>query len=167
MWQHRKYKSGTDWCLWRWTRVPSEFITRLHVVMIAGYALMVHWIDRPDPEPFRHDHPVTFLSLIAKGWYVEDRLTNGKLRERKKRSWFNFIKASPSDRHRIIEVAVGGAVTIVFAAPASRNWGYHTVYPEWTYWRDYQAAERKAAEQGGSWRDHLVPTITDKHNHHK
>ena len=61
MLRHRKYKSGSRWALWRWTEVPSEFITRLHIFMTPFGALVMHWIKKPDPEPWKHDHPVTFL----------------------------------------------------------------------------------------------------------
>lgn len=138
MLKSRKYKSGTGWCLWRWTEVDSEYITRLHVVKATFGALCVHWIKKPDPEPYTHDHPVTFLSLILWGGYTEWR--NGVVR---KRRWFNFIRASALDRHTIIEVKPN-TVTLCFMGPKTREWGFHTS-SGWTNWKSYYAALRAKA----------------------
>jgi hypothetical protein len=73
MLKHREYKSGSKWAFWRWTFVPSQFITRLHLIKAPSWSLVIHWITKPDPEPFMHDHPVSFWSLIFKGSYVERR----------------------------------------------------------------------------------------------
>ena len=52
----RKYKSGTGWCVWRWTDVDSEYILRLHVVKTPWFAVCLHWI-RAEP----HDrHRIVF-----------------------------------------------------------------------------------------------------------
>jgi len=134
LWAHRKYKSGTGWCVWRWTEVDSEFIVRLHLVKTPWFALCVHWIRKPDPEPYLHDHPVSFLSFILSGAYAEIR--DGMIRWREH---FNFICAT--DAHSIIAVDPN-TVTLCFMGPKVREWGYHT--PQgWVCWRDYFAAQRQ------------------------
>lgn len=120
----RKYKSGTSWCFWRWTEVDSEYITRLHLVKTPWFAICVHWIKKPDPEPFLHDHPVTFLSIILKGWYVESRWINSTV-YLIQHCYYNWIIASPDDRHTIESVSPGGAVTLCFMGPKTREWGFH------------------------------------------
>lgn len=132
----RKYRTGTVWCFWRWTEVQSEYIVRLHVVKTPWFAICVHWIKKPDPDPYLHDHPVTFLSLILRGWYEECR---GNLHWQLNR-WFNFIRST--DVHSIVECDPR-TVTLCFMGPKTREWGFHT--PKgWVYWRDYYAAAKAA-----------------------
>jgi hypothetical protein len=134
---NRKYKSGTAWGVWRWTDVASEYIVRLHVLKTPWFAICLHWFNKPDPEPFDHDHPVTFLSLILRGSYTEQR--NGKL---KRRRWFNFIRASSNDQHTIVGLH-GKPLTLCFMGPKTREWGFHD--PKgWIGWKDYYANKRQA-----------------------
>lgn len=141
----RKYKSGTGWCFWRWTDVDSEYILRLHVFKTPWFALCLHWINKPDAEKWLHDHPVSFLSCILRGGYTELRCTGEGIRARV-HTWFNWVRASKADRHRIVRVRPN-TLTMCFMGPKTREWGFHM--PEgWVYWKDYyakQRAERKAA----------------------
>ncbi len=136
----RKYVTGTKWCVWRWTDVDSEYITRLHLIKTPWFAVCLHWIHKPDPEPYLHDHPVSFLSIILKGWYKEfvPDYFEGFWRIVARR-WFNWVRAT--DQHSISYVSPGGALTLCFMGPKTREWGFHT--PEgWVYWRDYYAKQR-------------------------
>lgn len=118
--------------------------------MTPWFAICVHWINKPDAEPHLHDHPVSFLSLILRGWYEEERITHvhlpslgyiGDETRSGRRTWWNYIKASSGDRHRITQVRPG-TVTLCFMGPKKREWGFHT--PEgWVYWKDYNAAKYK------------------------
>jgi len=126
----RKYKSGTTWCFWRWTEVDSKYITRLHIIKTPWFAICLHWLHKPDPEPFHHDHPVSFLSVILWGAYSEIR--NGKF---KFRYYFNYMSASPNDRHTIVSVSPN-TLTLAFMGPKVRDWGFHTD-KGWVYWKDY------------------------------
>jgi hypothetical protein len=124
----REYKSGTRFCAWRWTYVPTDYIIRLHLVKTPWFALCLHWLNHPDPEPWLHDHPVTFLSLILRGGYSEIRY-NGEYRRR----WYNFIRAN--DAHTITHTD-SNTLTFAFMGPKVRDWGYHTD-KGWVYWKDY------------------------------
>lgn len=131
----RKYKSGTGWCVWRWSEVPTNYILRLHVIKTPWFAVCVHWLNSPDPEPFDHDHPVTFLSIILRGWYTEKRTRALDFHHVITHRWFNFIRATPADCHTI--TAVGpNTVTLCFMGPKVREWGYHGEHG-WDYWKDY------------------------------
>lgn len=102
LFRNRKYKSGTGWCFFRWTDVDSEYIVRLHLFKTPWFALCLHWILKPDPEPYHHDHPVSFLSLILRGGYVEqvpDGYTGNSTRVHR---WYNWIRATPDQRHTIV-----------------------------------------------------------------
>ena len=128
----RKYKTGTVWCIWRWTEVPSNYILRLHLIKTPWFAICLHWINGPDPEPFNHDHPVSFLSLILNGGYVEHRNNQYKFR-----SWWNYIKANAMDKHTIVSVSPN-TLTLCLMGPKTREWGFHT-NKGWVYWKDYYA----------------------------
>lgn len=137
----RKYKSGTTWCFWRWTEVASKYITRLHVVKTPWFAVCLHWLHKPDPEPHDHDHPVSFLSIILRGGYHEQR--NGHIRHRR---FFNFMRASPSDYHTIVMTELG-TLTLCLMGPKVREWGFHTE-DGWVFWKDYYANKRKTERAG-------------------
>lgn len=131
----RKYKSGTIWCAWRWSEVDSEYILRLHVVKTPWFAVCLHWIRKADAEPWLHDHPVSFLSLILRGGYAELRATGDGDIGHKVHRWFNFVRASSKDRHRIIFTR-HNTLTLCFMGPKTREWGFHM--PEgWVMWKDY------------------------------
>lgn len=143
----REYKSGTRWCIWRWSLVPSDFIRRLHLIKTPWFAVVLHWIRKPDEEPWLHDHPVTFLSLILRGWYQERRekfetvdggmgfVGGGYEDYSGKRKWWNFIRASKYDRHTITDCDPK-TLTLCFMGPVRRQWGYHTD-SGWKFWKDY------------------------------
>lgn len=143
----REYKSGMRWCFFRWTEVRSKYIKRLHILKTPWFAICLHWIMRPDPEPYLHDHPVTFLSLILRGAYAERRhkpthpKDNGY--DLKVHRWYNFIRATPEDRHQIIYTR-HNTLTLCFMGPVARQWGYHTD-DGWVYWKDYEKQMRREA----------------------
>lgn len=151
----REYKSGTGWCLWRWTKVESEYILRLHVVKTPWGAICLHWIRKPDREPWLHDHPVTFLSLVLRGGYSELRVTSWPVVDVVTHRWFNVIRASQFDVHRIT-ACDKGALTLCFMGPKTREWGFHVPARikagGWIGWKEYYS--RLAAGEtmrDGSW----------------
>lgn len=133
-----EYKSGTRWCFWRWSIVPSDYIRRLHIVKTPWFAICLHWINHPDPEPHLHDHPVTFLSIILRGWYVE-RFKDLRLDDRFRVEWrrrTNFIRGDRDYRHKITRVSNGGCLTLCLMGPKRQEWGFHT--PDgWVHWKAY------------------------------
>lgn len=143
MTRRRKYTSGTKWCFWRWTDVDSEYITRLHFFKCPWFAICFHWLNKPDPEPYLHDHPVSFLSIILRGGYTEYRWKEGDGAYYKTNKWFNWIKASDKDRHTIMEVKPG-TLTMCLMGPKTREWGFHTL-DYWIFWKDYYAKLRAGA----------------------
>lgn len=143
--RHRLYKSGTGWCFWRWTDTTSEYILRLHVVKTPWFAVCLHWINKPDREPWLHDHPVSFLSCILRGQYAELRKRGDGKTYIKVNRWFNFIRASEQDKHRIMFVRKG-TLTLCFMGPKRREWGFHR--PEgWIGWKAYYAEQRSGSQQ--------------------
>lgn len=143
--RHRKYKSGSTWAFFRWTDVDSEYILRLHIFKTPWCAVCLHWIRKPDAEPWLHDHPVTFLSVILRGKYAELRQRMGDTGPYfEVHRWFNWISADQNDRHRIVFTRKN-TLTLCFMGPKTREWGFHT-RDGWTYWKDYYAKKRKEDE---------------------
>ena len=120
--------------------MDTDYITRLHLVKTPWFAVCLHWLNHPDPEPFHHDHPVSFLSIILSGMYIENRNGVPALR-----LWFNWMEASPRDRHTITYVAPG-TLTLCLMGPKTREWGFH-MPNGWVGWKDYYR-NKKAAEDG-------------------
>lgn len=130
----REYSTGTNWCVWRWTITPSKYIKRLHVIKTPLFAIMLHWIQKPDPEPDLHDHPVTFLSVILRGGYVEKTPSGYCVRR-----FFNFIRAA--NHIHAIRYVMPDTLTLCFVGPKVREWGYHAK-EGWVHWKDYQQTEQ-------------------------
>lgn len=155
MFKSREYKSGSRWAFWRWSFVDNEFITRLHIIKTPWFAIALHWIHKPDPEPFLHDHPVTFLSIILRGWYEETRTYPNHTGPRSDQPgspfdsgiihrWFNFIRATSEDRHTITSCDPR-TVTLCFMGPKLRDWGYHTD-KGWVHWKEYAHAKYRQSK---------------------
>lgn len=144
MFTKRKYKSGSCWAFWRWTLTDSEYITRLHILKTPWFAVCLHWIHKPDPEPWLHDHPVSFLSLVLRGGYMEHR-AKGTHHEYHDVVHHNYIRASNLDRHKILAVRPR-TLTLCFMGPVRRRWGFHTP-TGWVYYKDYNAKVYKNEDE--------------------
>lgn len=143
----RLYKSGTIWCFWRWTITDSQYITRLHIIKTPWFAICLHWLNKPDPEPYLHDHPVSFLSIILRGGYTEKRFIGEGPAELMTHTMFNLVVAHQDDRHTIVEV-LPRTLTLAIMGPKTREWGFHSE-DGWILWKDYYTAQRaeKAKEE--------------------
>lgn len=142
----RLYKSGTNWCSFRWTITDSEYILRLHLIKTPWFAICLHWINKPDPEPYLHDHPVSFLSIILRGGYWEERGytyapgQHGTVLLKHDR--INWIRASYEDSHSIVQVQPN-TLTLAIMGPKVREWGFHT-NNGWVHWKEYYKQQRAA-----------------------
>lgn len=77
-----------------------------------------------------HDHPVSFLSLVLRGWYLM-RTPKGT----RATSWFRWYRAT--DKHTITWVAPK-TLTLCLMGPKVREWGFHTRMG-WIMWKDFYA----------------------------
>lgn len=139
----REYTHGSRWALWRWTEIAwkgEPYMRRLHLVKTPWFAVMLHWILTEDPHPDPHDHPVSFLSICLRGGYAED------WRPAESPPWpaptwhFNVRRTvrhrKATDIHHIT-AAKSGTLTLVFAGPVVRRWGFHT-RDGWVDWKEYR-----------------------------
>lgn len=166
----REYKSGTRSCFWRWTKVDSEYIVRLHVLKTPWFAVCLHWINKPDAEPWLHDHPVSFLSLILRGGYAEKRWSAKRGEYIKLNSWFNFVRGSKDDRHRII-LCRTNTLTLALMGPKTREWGFHIPAEGWVMWKDYYARLRagenvRRTDAIKTMMDAISPTLDEMTRRH-
>lgn len=115
-------------------RSPS--LTRWTLLKTRRGSLCLHKFHRSDADT-HHDHPWGFWSLILWRGYVEETPL-GRRSVRPGRLLFR----SATWRHRVILHSRGGrelpAVTLVWAGPRVRNWGFFTKRG-WQQWREYFA----------------------------
>lgn len=139
--KRRMFKSNMKWALWRWSEVVTGDLARLYLVKTPWGAIAIHWVLGNSQVPWRHDHPASMLTYIWRGWYAEERLVDRfstgfhpnpyRLVDKK-----NRITAALWDTHRIVDVAPGGCVTLVFEGPKIREWGFHTP-AGWVHWKEF------------------------------
>lgn len=155
--RHRRYRTGTGFAWWRWVDISIHgelYLRRLIVVQVPRVgSLMVHWIVRPDPQREPHDHPVAFRAMIVRGGYTEERwilpgCANASCCralavfpddfevERRHYGPGNVNRMRAADIHRIV-AARPDTVTLVFAGPKVRDWGFHVPRDGWVKWSDY------------------------------
>lgn len=147
MQRRRMYRSGMGFAFWRWTDITVDgklYLRRLHLIQVPRLgAVMLHWILRPDPQRDLHDHPVSFLSILLRGYYYEDRAIPDRgcdepdaprLVRQQFIHFINYVRAT--DRHRISGLPLGGCLTLVFAGPKVRDWGFWTPVG-FVPWREY------------------------------
>jgi hypothetical protein len=165
LFRRRRYRTGSAWALWRWTDVVHDdvlYLRRLHLIQVPRVgAIMLHWIKKPDPQIHLHDHPVSFLSIPVWGWYIEEVVGPKGIPTRisqfnlgfpggiahitpvhRVRRWWSFVPATKA--HRIISTSPGGVVTLVFAGPKVREWGFYAERG-WTPWTNYNWKLEKEA----------------------
>lgn len=140
----RLYKSGMWWAFWRWTVTDSDYIRRLHLVKTPWFAVCLHWFNKPDPEPHLHDHPVSFLSLILRGGYTEERYGPdpkwGPRTLRVEHRWWNWLPANRGTAHAIRRIEPG-TLTLVVMGPKRQEWCFHTE-KGLIHWKAYHHAQR-------------------------
>ena len=128
-------KDGSPY-LTRWWLSPStekRYHERKH-----RPALLLHHIWRPDCDRAPHDHPWWFVSLVLKGWYLENRYNaDGYFTHQVRRRRFSIGFRRSTDLHDIREVSPN-LWTLVLVGPKCREWGFMT-NDGWVHWKDYIA----------------------------
>jgi hypothetical protein len=111
------------------------------------FSIMLHWIKAPDRQVHLHDHPVSMLSVVLKGFYIEEGVEDSCLTlvidgKRFDACLSNYTKVVRSvnwipatKRHRISAVR-GDVLTLCFAGRRKREWGFYTE-DGWMQWQEY------------------------------
>lgn len=128
-------RKGLPRYLTRWTIWGKRFSdTPRHNVFL-------HLFHRGDAEPYFHDHPWAFWSLILWGGYWEH--------SEQGRIWYgplSLIRRPAHWAHRV-ELPEGRRCwTLIWCGPKTRSWGFHCPERGWIGWREHQTNQ----EGGGS-----------------
>lgn len=106
-----------------------------------GRKVFLHLFHRGDAEPYFHDHPFAFWSLILWGGYVEHTLEGKK--------WYgplSLLRRPATWQHRV-EVPDGKqCLTLVWTSAKVRSWGFWC-RQGWIPWRQHEA--NQAAGKAG------------------
>jgi hypothetical protein len=130
--RHEIGRKGLDVYLTRWVlfgrRGPDGSRRRG-----PGRKLFLHWFHRGDAEPYFHDHPFEFVSLILAGGYWEETPAG--------RRWYgpgSLLRRPATWRHRV-ELPTGRSCwTLVLTGPRVRDWGFWCSHG-WLPWRTHEA----------------------------
>lgn len=116
--------------------------------------LRLHHIVAPDGDRHLHDHPFSFVSLVLRGGYIEERPSRGvaphvadeAARSITERSAGSIAYRRAADAHRIRQVERGGCWTLVATGPLFRRWGFWVPAGAGRYtWRHWEEVAHEYA----------------------
>lgn len=124
----------------------ETYLDRFRLFDVAWFGVYLHRFDAPDWAVDLHDHPYWFAAFILRGGYVEEIPRacpmcldlHHKDRQQRTIRWFNFKRARPEDRHRVVSLSRTPTWTLVIRGPRTRPWGFHTE-SGWVFYQDYEA----------------------------
>lgn len=120
----------------RWRGTPKGPLTRFFLLNAAALGVYLHRIDRPDADREHHDHPWSFISIVLRGRYVEDRWhprDGSWFVRRVTRGWLSVAFRRFSDAHRIVEVAPN-TWTLIIRFRDRNTWGFYLAEGDWFRW---------------------------------
>lgn len=130
-----KYKPLRSWVCWDrfWIGRPGDiYLDRICLIRTPFFQILLHRIYRPDRQDEMHDHPWDFLSILLRGFYIEDTPKGLKYRR-----WFNWKWAT--DRHSIRTVSRVPVWSLVFTGPKRKSWGFWVDGgTRWVHWKKYE-----------------------------
>jgi len=98
------------------------------------FSVRVHHIRLPDADPYLHDHPWNWRTIILRGWYIEEDVFGRKV-------WRDAGEtkgATAETFHRIDIVPPDGVWTLFIMGRRRNRWGFmHGDPARKTYYRDY------------------------------
>jgi hypothetical protein len=112
----------------------SLYLTRWTLRLGPLGAVRLHRFYRPDLDQDQHDHPWPFVSVVLRGWYVEEL---GGCREHRTRGAGSFAYRPAAIPHRVIAMPEAGCWTLLWTGrDRGRDWGFYTS-GGWQPWRQY------------------------------
>ena len=100
----------------------NTYLRRWYLVSTPWFGIYMHAIFLPDRDPWMHDHPWSFVSIVLKGGYLEG-LGNG-VRHRWRAGSIHRLRHV--DAHAIRSLDRTPTWTLILRGPRRRDWGYHT-----------------------------------------
>ena len=128
----------------------TPYLIRWRLIQTPFFSLYLHKMVSCDRDPYVHDHPWTFLSIILRGGYTEVRRDN-HTRElyRRRVHHINFMRRD--DAHYIEHISRVPTWTFLFVGKRRRTWGFYvpdgTVegWIEFEKWDDWKARNLNSA----------------------
>lgn len=136
----------------RWWAMPRFMLGRdefgaLFPWRWLPFSIRVHHILRPDADPYLHDHPWPFRTIILRGSYHEEDVF-GVVRVH---LTGDTVRRNAEDFHRITQVSEGGVWTLFIMGRWRNRWGFLTGHPaRKTYWREYESPNHRASLVAGT-----------------
>lgn len=149
--QGRNGKSS-PWAFMERFEIPAfdepdvNYLTRWRIVQTPWCALYLHRMERPDSRPTLHDHPWSFVSIILRGGYTEERLNlQDRLPRRRIIRRVNVMRRD--DAHYIAELHRPKVWSLLLVGKRRRTWGYWEpstwAFGEWI-WTEFDKHEHAA-----------------------
>lgn len=133
----------------------SPYMYRYWLFRSRWLSARIHHIASHDRDPYMHDHPWSFVSVVLRGCYMEQRPLDPT------HPVFNEAGVEPCggtargpgsicyrracDRHRISFVG-SGTYTLFILGPLVQWWGFYTPAAK-LYYRDYLKARSEAQQK--------------------
>jgi hypothetical protein len=119
-------------------RKPWQFMSKFVIQDEQGDPMLVRWriIQTPyggfylhkflrgDSDPYVHDHPWSFLSIILKGSYTEVR-RNNMTYQNYERTVKRFNRMRRDDAHYILNIHRVPTWSLIFVGRRRRTWGFY------------------------------------------
>lgn len=103
---------------------PGEnYLTRWRLIETPWFGVFVHRFDGPDSRPTLHDHPWSFVSILLRGGYVEQRrveTTRAVIRRHVR--FVNVMRRD--DAHFIETLDRTPSWSLLLVGKRRRTWGY-------------------------------------------
>ena len=115
--------------------IQGDYLHRWHLVPKNRFLnVYLHRFKNPDASPHTHDHPWWSITLVLKGWYVEEQHCGYKKRIR-----LFFLRFRPATlAHRVADVSPEGCWTLFVTGRKRRDWGFW-VGETWVSHEEYLA----------------------------
>lgn len=149
------------------------YLTRWWLVNTPLGGIAVHRMMGPDARGTLHDHPFSFVSLVLRGGYVEQRLDPLTLEvdRRRIRRWNRMRKF---DAHVITRLLRVPTWTLLWIGPKRREWGFWEPQEYAVFTQDGEILAMTARNPDGSIPvggvrrpEPAVPSIWRWTNHHR
>lgn len=114
------------------------------------FGIFLHKLCRSDHDRSLHDHPWSFLSLLLKNGYSEERFVcdiHDEVVTQYDKHRVGAILWRPATwRHRVIIEPGKPAWTLIFLGPRARRWGFWTK-TGWCWWKKYNPVKGICEEE--------------------
>lgn len=98
------------------------------------FSIRIHHIKRPDADPFLHDHPWNWRTIVLRGSYLEETVFGDFVWRKQGQT----RSATAETFHRIAEVDPEGVWTLFIMGRRRNRWGFMAGNPaRKIYYRDY------------------------------